>query len=243
MFIPYRVYVPTDRQPFVNAGLILLIVAISGIALTSDGLGMYEDLAGIDVAAARAGRAQLADDRLPLPVLAVTSALLHGGWLHLAGNLLFLWVFGNAIEYKFRHVGHLALFGVVAMAAGLTHYAFDSSPFVGASGAVTGIMGAFLVFFPRNDVDSVLVIFYVVRRITVSSFWIILSYVAWDVISIMLGWQPGVALGAHLGGFVAGFGIAFTCAYMGWLIPEDDEQTLLQVLNIKGRCKKEFIQY
>jgi membrane associated rhomboid family serine protease len=232
MLIPYRVHVPTDQRPWINIGIVVLITFISMMALMQDDAGLYKSLAGLD-----------RSDRLPLPILSVTSALLHAGGFHLVGNMVFLLVFGNAVEYKFRHLPYLALFLGCAFASGMVHYMFNSGPFVGASGAVSGIMGAFLVFFPRNDTDSFLLISIYIRRVTVSSFWIILSYIAWDIISVMLDLQPGVALEAHLGGFAAGFGVAFTCAYMGWLIPEDDEQTLLQMLNIKGRYKKEFVQY
>jgi membrane associated rhomboid family serine protease len=230
VLIPIHVYVPTDERPFINVSLIVITCAISVAALLGDSGALFEDLAGLDMAAALKGRAIFAQDHLPLPVLAVTSTLLHVGWLHLIGNILFLWVFGNAVEYKFRHHGYIGLYLVCALASGMLHYAVDGHPFVGASGALNGIMGAFIVFFPRNDVKMAFIWFPVVRTFTVSSVWIILFYVAWDALFIVGGVTTTTAAWAHVGGFLAGFLIAFVCAYRGWLRPEEDEQTLLQVL-------------
>lgn len=93
-----------------------------------------------------------------LPVLAVTSTLLHADVIHLAGNMLFLWVFGNAVNYKFGHVRFLGLYFGAALLSGRVcdWWSMPGTAVVGASGAIMGIVGAYLVFFPRNDV----VVFY-----------------------------------------------------------------------------------
>ncbi len=237
MFIPVRVYVPTDERPFVNVSLIVITCAISIVALVGE-TSLFERLAGVDMEAVKEDRIVLSQDSLPRAILSVTSALLHGGWLHLAGNMLFLWVFGNAVEYKFRHIGYASLYIASAVAAGLLHYAMDGSPFVGASGAINGIMGAFIVFFPRNDVQVLLFVRLMPTSFTMSSIWLVLFYVAWDVTFILLGAGGSVALWAHVGGLLAGFVIAFVAAYVGWLRPEEDEQTLLQVLRIRANYER-----
>jgi membrane associated rhomboid family serine protease len=165
------------------------------------------------------------------------SCLLHGGWLHLAGNMLFLWVFGNAVNYKFGHVGYLLLYAACAVAGDAAHTAFSDIPAIGASGAIYGIMGAFLVYFPRNDVDMFFffwLIFWVrARTFTLSSYWVIVGWVGLDALELWAGWENGVALWAHMGGFTFGFLAALLCALLGWVKPEEDEETLVQVFTPK----------
>ena len=117
---------------------------------------LSDELAGVDLDSS--SFSQVSTEYLPLPVLALTSSLLHAGWLHLLGNMWFLWVFGNAMNYKLGQLGYLGLYVLVALAGGMAHYAFVGSPVVGASGVVNGVMGAFLVFFPRNDVKVLWII-------------------------------------------------------------------------------------
>jgi membrane associated rhomboid family serine protease len=160
-----------------------------------------------------------------------TSCLVHAGYLHLIGNMLFLWVFGNAVNYKFGHLGYMALYAAAAMAADASHLIFHGGMVVGASGAIYGVMGAFLVFFPRNDVKMLLWLFlFYVKYFTLSSFWVILFWVGWDVFSLSTGGEKGVALWSHVGGFSFGFLAAMLCAKRGWVKPAEDEETLLQVL-------------
>jgi membrane associated rhomboid family serine protease len=237
MLIPLKVDVPMDRRPWVNYALIALIVCVSFAAFLDDDL--LCKLAGIEVEVIQDGslfgevEARLSTKDFPLPVLAVTSSFLHAGWLHLIGNMLFLWVFGNAVNYKFGHLGYLGLYIAAALVGGMVHYGFDGSPIVGASGAINGVMGAFLVFFPRNDITIFWVIWVHPGVSRLSSGWIILFWVAWDTLFLGLGADTDVALWAHVGGFAAGFGIALVCAFTGWIKPTQDEQTLLQVLKIR----------
>lgn len=227
MLIPLRVDVPTDRTPWVNYALLAGTTLVSIIGFYNVDVLML--LAGVGFA----GR--LTTDNYPLPVLAVTSTFLHIGYVHLLGNMLFLWIFGNAMNYKFRHHGYLGLYLAAAVVSGMAHYLMDGTPAVGASGAISGLMGAFLVFFPRNDIT---VFYFICLRLGVgrlSSFWIIVLWVVWDVLYIVLGATTNVAVWAHVGGFAAGFGIALLCAAMGWVRPTEDEETLLDVLGIASR--------
>ena len=239
MLIPLRVDVPTSRRPWVNYGLMGLIVIISFAGFQDRFL--FDRLAGIErvspldrlpVPLEPEIRPEVSTKHYSLPVLAMTSSLLHGGWLHLIGNMLFLWVFGNAANYKFGHLGFPLLYLAAAMTGGLAHYAFDGCPVVGASGAINGLMGAFLVFFPRNEVKMfIFLLFFRIGRVAwISSVWVILYWLGWDVLYLVLGAKTGVAPWAHVGGFVAGFGIAVVCAATGLIKPTEDEQTLLQVL-------------
>lgn len=231
MLIPLNVYVPTDRKPYVTLGLIALIVVISGSAMTGDNLDMFESLAGVNLSSSGGA---FAADRLPLPILAITSSLLHLGWMHLIVNMLFLWIFGQAVEYKFRPLGMLGLYLISGMMGGLAHYAFTDVPAVGASSAVMGLMGAFLVFFPTNDIRMGYLLIFRFGTFTCSAMWVIFMYIGWDILSLSLGWSAGVALWGHVVGFATGFGVAFLCAHRGWLTPEEDEKTLLQVLGVRA---------
>jgi len=168
---------------------------------------------------------------LPLPALAITSTFLHAGFVHLAGNMLFLWVFGNAINYKFGQLGYLAFYLFAALCSGLAQYVAIPSPAIGASGAIMGVVGAFLVFFPRNDVEMVLWVVWFKETIGhLSSFWVILLWVAWDVCIAAFQLPTSVAVTSHLAGFACGFIVAFLLAATGAIRPTRYEQTLLQIL-------------
>lgn len=232
MIVPLRVDVPMSRRPWVNYLLIAVTVFVSLAAF--DDVDLLLKLGGIEVT----GNYGLPNDDIrleittkdfPLPVLAMTSTLVHSDWLHLLGNMLFLWIFGNAINYKFGHIGYAALYAAAAVISGLVHYAASNMPGIGASGAIYGVMGAFLVFFPRNDITILWFLLIYPRVSRISSMWIIAFWVAWDVLFLVIGSTTRVALSAHVGGFVLGFSVAIFCAKTGFIKPTEDEQTLLQV--------------
>jgi len=235
MLIPLKVDVPITRRPWVNYVLIATIVVVSLVGFFDD--EFFCELAGIRVdwsgGLPDEVTYHLSTDELPMPVLALTSSFLHAGWIHLIGNMLFLWVFGNAINYKFGHLGYLALYLAAAMASGLAHYGFDGSPVVGASGAIYGVMGAFLVFFPRNNITIFWLIWVRPGISSLSSGWIVLFWMAWGTLFLALGTETDVALWGHIGGFVTGFTVAFICASTGLVKPTQDEETLLQVFGMR----------
>lgn len=156
---------------------------------------------------------------------------LHGGLLHLLGNMWFLWVFGNAVCAKVGNLRYLLLYVLLGVAAGVAHLLTSSGTAVGASGAINGIVGMYLVLFPQNDITcywSPIIIYW--RRFTLSSFWIILIWLSWDIIgAFFLSSGSNVAYFAHLGGFGAGFAIAVLMCHRGWLRMERYERSLLQI--------------
>jgi len=230
MLIPINVDVPMDRRPWVNYAIMVVTIGVSIMAFGDEAL--FEQLAGIRVWGPGLS------DNFPATFYAVSSTLLHVGWVHLIGNMVFLWIFGNAINYKFGQAFYLLVYLLVSLASGMAHYTFSGGPCVGASGAVYGVMGAFLVFFPRNDVTVVYFISIMGRTGTFSSWGIILLWVLWDVAMLMVGYFGGIALWAHVGGFAVGFTVAFLCAWTGWIRPTPDEQTLLNLLRIPVRGSK-----
>jgi membrane associated rhomboid family serine protease len=131
------------------------------------------------------------------------SMFFHGSWLHIAGNLLFLWVFGNNVEDRLGHAG-FALFylaaGVAATAAQVAVDVSSTAPMIGASGAIAGVMGAYLVWFPRAKVNTLFFVIIIVW-FKIQARWILL---AWFVLQFFTSPNSGVAWVAHVGGFVFG---------------------------------------
>jgi membrane associated rhomboid family serine protease len=145
---------------------------------------------------------------IPLPFWStlITSMFLHGGWMHLGGNMLYLWIFGDNLNKVMGHVRYFLFYMVCGVAAGLAHIAFNSGsnvPSVGASGAISGVLGGYMLLFPRNRVR-------VMMRggITAVPAYVMLGL--WIVIQIVSGAMGqggeggGVAFMAHVGGFAAG---------------------------------------
>ncbi len=127
------------------------------------------------------------------------SLFLHGGIVHIAGNMWFLWIFGNNVEEAFGTLGYLGLYlvaGVAATASFVLLNANSTDPLVGASGAIAGVLGAYLVLFPRHRIMTLLFVFFVpVPAMFFLGFWFFAQFAVIDV---------GVAWEAHVGGFVLG---------------------------------------
>ena len=144
----------------------------------------------------------------------LTSMFLHGGIAHLIGNMVFLFVFGDNIEDRFGHIKYLLIYIMWGAAAAIIHSFFAVSagggmvPAVGASGAISGVMGAYLVMFPRAKIFTVIVAFFIttvrIPALAYIPFWFILQ-----VIFGLIDPFGGVAYVAHIGGFVAGVGIGY----------------------------------
>ncbi|KPJ83302.1 MAG: hypothetical protein AMS19_04840 [Gemmatimonas sp. SG8_23] len=209
---PLRDHNPTEIVPLFTV-LIGLITA--GAWMLVQGGGAYEPLVasicalGV-VPSDLTGQASAAVDpicsvgSIGLPTL-VTSIFLHGGWGHLIGNLWFLWVFGNNIEDSMGHVRFLAFYLLTGVTAAVAQILLDPSstvPMVGASGAISGIMGAYIVLYPHARVDT-LVGFWIVELPAwgMLGYWLVLQLSGVFVVATPGG---GVAYGAHLGGFLAG---------------------------------------
>jgi membrane associated rhomboid family serine protease len=151
----------------------------------------------------------------PPPILTVlTSMFVHGGLLHVGGNMLYLWIFGSVVEDAMGH-GRFALFylvcGIIAAAAQFLQNPASAVPIVGASGAVAGTLGAYLVLYPQTRIRTLLIVGFFVRVISVHalavmSFWVVLQ-VASSLLTYARGDADGIAVMAHLGGFVAGLGL------------------------------------
>ncbi len=144
----------------------------------------------------------------------LSSMFLHGGWLHIIGNMLFLWVFGDNVEDTMGHARYLLFYLLCGLAAGLAQVLIDANstiPLVGASGAISGVLGAYIVLFPRGNIRT-LILFSFIPIIFLWPAWVWIG--VWIVLQfynglVSLGPQTaetggGVAYFAHIGGFVAG---------------------------------------
>jgi len=138
-----------------------------------------------------------------------SAMFLHGGWMHLIGNMLFLWIFGDNLEDRMGHGPYLLFYLACGVGAGLAHVIaapYSAVPTVGASGAIAGVMGGYLLLFPRAKVD-ILFIFLIFFRVFSVPAWLMLG--AWFALQLFngVGADPttgGVAYWAHAGGFVIG---------------------------------------
>jgi membrane associated rhomboid family serine protease len=142
----------------------------------------------------------------------VTSMFLHGGWMHLLGNMLFLWVFGGAVEDALGHFQYLIFYFISGVGAAIVHTVFNwgsNVPTVGASGAISGVMGAFIVLFPGARVATLipaLFLFFTVRipAFLMLGYWFFLQIFSGLASLGVGGQQGGVAWWAHVGGFLLG---------------------------------------
>ncbi len=230
--LPFKVDVPTRSFPGVAVALIAVNVAIylyefflwfepatGGRAAL--GGKLYEQFVGeFGLIPCRVGdicppSLDTALAGAPPPALTVlTSMFVHGGLLHVGGNMLYLWIFGTNVEDSMGHGRFLLFYLVCGVAAATAQYLQNPAlavPIVGASGAVSGILGAYLVLYPNARVWTLVTFGFFVRVIAVPAlvvlgFWIVLQ-VALAVFPFARGDTGGVAFLAHIGGFVAGFGL------------------------------------
>ena len=228
--IPLRDANPTSRTPIVTLTLIGACVAVFAYQLSlmasggEDALGRFVTRWGIvpvELVRALSSGQVVSQEALTL----VTSQFLHGGWLHIAGNMLFLWIFGNNVEDRFGRGPFLVFYLVGGILAGLAQVAIgpDSRiPTIGASGAIAATLGAYLVLFPGARVTTAvfLVFFYQlidVPAIIVLAFWFILQLLD-GLASLGVSATTasgGVAIFAHIGGFVFGAVVALLVRGLG----------------------------
>lgn len=156
------------------------------------------------------------DSSIPLSLAILpffTSMFLHGGWMHILGNMWFLWIFGDNVEDRVGHVRYVLLYLLSGLAGAVTHVLFSAHstlPTVGASGAIAGVMGAYLVTFPRARILTLVPLFVFMTTFEVPAFiillyWLLLQFVSGAAsLGASEAGQGGVAWFAHVGGFAMG---------------------------------------
>lgn len=151
----------------------------------------------------------------PSLLTAFTSMFLHGSWMHLLGNMLFLWIFGDNVEARLGRLGYLCAYLATGLFGGVVHGLLGPTsaiPSLGASGAISGVQGLYVVAFPHNRVKLLIFLRFIVRILHVRAPWIVgFWFVINDVLPTVLGDSSGggVAHGAHLGGFGSGLVLCF----------------------------------
>ncbi len=206
MFIPLRDENPTSRVPVVTVALIGANVLVFFLQAFS--------LEGLHSAAVRFGAIpfeithfQSLDPvlRISPPMSLITSMFLHGSLLHLLGNMLYLWIFGNNIEDVLGSFRFFLFYLICGLAASLTQIAAmpqSQTPIIGASGAVAGVLGAYWILFPRARVMTFIFLFIYINVVPIPA-GIVLGF--WFIAQILnIGIGGGVAWFAHIGGFLAG---------------------------------------
>ena len=156
----------------------------------------------------------------PIWLTLLTSMFMHGGWLHIFGNMLFLWIFGDNVEHRIGHLAYLAFYLVAGLVASFAQILVDTDSFIptlGASGAISGVLGAYLVLFPTNRVTVLMLRFPMkVPAIVAIGLWALFQFInGIGAFAVTEETGGGVAYMAHIGGFVAGVlaGILFRAIF------------------------------
>jgi rhomboid family protein len=214
--IPLRDTLPARRRPVVTTGLVLACLIVFGAELWVQGTGgdsaleALFDRYGVVPADLTSG---LAAGDAAVAVTLATHLFLHAGWLHLAGNMLYLWIFGNNVEDRLGRAGYLVAylaFGAIAALGQVWTDPTSTLPLIGASGAISGLLGVYIVLFPRSKVMSLVFLIFVYQLMEVPA---VLLLGLWFGLQLLAGIATlgagsdvtgGVAVFAHLAGFLAG---------------------------------------
>lgn len=204
--IPIKDEIRSRTFAFVNYALIILNVLVFGLQLMQ-GANLESFFGRYAMIPSQISSGLDAGDLLRV----LTSMFMHGGWMHLIGNMLYLWIFGDNVEDALGHLGYLVFYLLAGFLAAFTHFYFNPQsviPTVGASGAIAGVLGAYLVFYPSSRVYTFIPIGFFSRLTLVPSFvvlglWFVLQLFS-GFLSIGAADQGGVAFWAHIGGFVFG---------------------------------------
>jgi membrane associated rhomboid family serine protease len=202
--IPFRALIRMNSFPAVTLGLIIINVLVFLFELTLSPYGHEIFQQHYALIPAR-----------PVPSTFVTSMFLHTGFLHIGGNMLYLWVFGSRIEDAIGSAKYLVFYLACGIAGALVHFLVNLGspiPTVGASGAIAGVMGAFLLMYPRAKIDTLIIIVIFVTRMQLPAS---LMLIYWFGVQLVDGLfsigntfhQSSVAFFAHVGGFLAGMAL------------------------------------
>jgi membrane associated rhomboid family serine protease len=217
--VPLKDNNPTQITPYVTYALIIanILIFIYEISLSPQALNEFFRLAAVvprELSLSFAGVS--VNQPIPEWVTLITAQFLHGGFLHLAGNMLFLWIFGNNVEDKLGHFKYLVFYLACGVLASLTQWFFTQNsniPSLGASGAIAGVMGAYIIRFPRAEILTVLPLGILFPTIWIPAyfflgFWFLqqafYGFASLETTTDIARESGGIAYWAHAGGFVFG---------------------------------------
>ncbi|MEW6087291.1 MAG: rhomboid family intramembrane serine protease [bacterium] len=211
--IPLKDENPTRTFPFFTILLILLNTAVFfyEMSLGIENARIFINKMGLIPSELLRGRHLLVKSPVPVQLNIITSIFLHGSLMHLLGNMLYLWIFGNNIEDYLGHAKFLIFYFACGILATITHTVVNINsnvPIVGASGAISGILGAYLLLYPRAKILVLVPIFIFIQfikipAIVVIGFWIVFQFLN-GITSLGVGEPQGIAWFAHIGGFAVG---------------------------------------
>lgn len=213
--IPLRDDRPAARRPYVTMALIVLASAVFLWQRSLDEAGQRRAIAALGAIPA----VLLTDARLPaeldwIPRQAtlVSALFLHAGWMHLLGNLLFLWIYGDNVEDALGHVRFLLFYlacGVIAIWAQALSEPTSAYPIVGASGAISGVLGAYLLLYPRARVLTLVLLPFFFTTLLIPAMLLLPLWFAVQLVSDLASAHggAGIAFRAHIGGFLAGLAL------------------------------------
>lgn len=230
VFVPVAVDVSMSRYPWMNWVLMAAIAIISFMGwAAADSMNSF--ILGVDgyIVADDGYSLLFAEPIDESPFSWFGHMFLHADILHLLGNLLFLWVFGNAVCAKVGNLAYPILFLICGLVAGFVQTLIVDSPVLGASGAINGIVGFYLIYYPINNISMFYFIFFRSGTVELSGFWMILLWLAFDIWGVASGGE-GVAYFAHLAGFATGSLCAATLHWRGLVEQGQYERTLFQIM-------------
>lgn len=206
---------PTTLQPYLTVAFIVACTLVFLWQL-AQGTEMQQAIVyrlGV-IPAVLFGHRELPAELHPIPpaFTVLTSMFLHGGWMHLISNMLYLWIFGNNVEDSMGHVRFLVFYVLCGVAAVLFH-ALPSPeatiPMIGASGAISGILGAYVLLYPHARVHVLIPLGFIWPLVRLPAMGVLGLWFAMQLLSSLFADpnSPGVAFGAHIGGFVAGMAL------------------------------------
>lgn len=163
----------------------------------------------------------------------ITSAFLHGSFMHVAGNMLALYVFGPPVEDRFGRLGFTIFYLAGAVGSGLVHAAVSTHPAIGASGAIAAVTGAFLVLFPNCRI-RILWLLIIIQILMAPAWWLIGLWIVIDLFSQTFQVQNGTANAAHLGGYAFGISVALILLWTN-ILPREPSYDLFSILKHKQR--------
>jgi len=211
--IPIKDNIPSSTYPYVTVALVAVNVAVFIFELT---LGAGVERFIYKTAAIPLEITTLSDigpkGLIPVPLTIFTAMFVHGGVLHVGGNMLFLWIFGDNVEDRFGHVRFLIFYLAAGVAASMTHIAIEpgsTMPMVGASGAIAGVLGAYFLMYPRAQVNTLVILPLFIGMTRLPAVIFLGVWFLFQELSSGVGAQGGVAWFAHIGGFITGVAVAF----------------------------------
>jgi membrane associated rhomboid family serine protease len=217
--VPLKDNIPTSTRPIITYGIIAINILVFGVelSLTSPQLNHFFEIWAMvprDLTASFAG--QLTPSPVPEWMTLFTSQFLHGGILHIAGNMLFLWIFGNNVEDQLGHIRYLVFYLACGALAALSQWFFSADsavPSLGASGAIAGVMGAYVLRYPNAEILTLIPLGWFFWTFRIPAFFYLGFWFVQQAVSGVASFEApatvgmeggGIAYWAHAGGFVFG---------------------------------------